>query len=68
MVIRRIFVFLIIIIAAFSFASADIDWPEETTGQKILKQYIESVNSYLIQQGESPVNSGFDIYPEFAVL
>lgn len=68
MVIRRIFLLFIVLITAFSSASADIAWPEETNGQKVLKQYIESVNSFLTQQGETPVNSGFDIYPGFAVL
>ena len=68
MVIRRIFLLFIVLITAFSSASADIAWPEETNGQKVLKQYIESVNSFLTQQGETPVNSCFDIYPGFAVL
>ena len=68
MVIRRFFLLLAAAILICTTAYAGIQWPEETAGEKILKQYIEHVNSYLEQQGESPVNRGFEIYPGFAVL
>ena len=68
MVIRRFFLLLAAIILISSTAYAGIDWPEETAGEKILKQYIENVNAYLEQRGESAVNRGFEIYPGFAVL
>ena len=68
MVIRRIFLLIAVLILACGAASADIEWPEETTGEKVLKQYIESVNGFLVQQGEMPINRGFEIYPLFAVL
>lgn len=70
MVIRRFFLLLtVLLLLVFQgTASAGIDWPEETTGEKMLKQYIGNVNSYLTQQGEMPVNSCFEIYEKFAVL
>ena len=68
MVIRRFFLLLAVMILICGTAYAGIDWPEETTGEKILKQYIETVNTYLEQQGESKINRGFEIYPLFAVL
>ena len=49
MVIRRFFLLLAAFILFFNAASAGIEWPEETNGQKVLKQYIESVNSFLTQ-------------------
>jgi hypothetical protein len=68
MVIRRVFLLLSALILAYSSAAADIEWPEETNGQKVLKQYIESVNSYLAQQNEMPINRCFEIHPSFAIL
>ena len=68
MVIRRIFLLLTVLLLSFSTAFAGIVWPEETTGQKVLKNYIERVNEYLIQQGETPVNSIFEIYHLLAVF
>ena len=44
MVIRRFFLLLAAFILFFNAASAGIEWPDETTGEKVLKQYIESVN------------------------
>ena len=49
-------------------AQAAMAWQQDTQGQQILKTYIESANYYLEQQGETPVNSLFEIYPTLAVL
>jgi hypothetical protein len=69
MVIRRISILLLVLILACNgIAAADIEWPEETNGQKVLKQYIESVNSYLAQQDEMPVNRCFEIHRSIAIL
>ena len=68
MVIRRFFLLLAAFILICNAASAGIEWPDETTGEKVLKQYIESVNSYLTQEGEMPVNRCFEIFGGFAVL
>ena len=50
------------------FAGADMEWKLETDGQKLLKEYTEHVNQLLMQAGEMPVNSLFEIYPGFAVM
>ena len=42
---------------------ADIVWPERTEGQKVLKAYVETANSFLISQGEPGINSLFEAYP-----
>ncbi|MBQ9251249.1 MAG: hypothetical protein IJ188_01260 [Clostridia bacterium] len=49
-------------------AQADIHWPENTEGQRILKSYVETANRFLIEQGEPGVNSLFEAYASFEVL
>ncbi len=45
-----------------------LSWPEKTEGQKILKQYVETANGFLQEQGEMPINSLFEAYPGFEVF
>ena len=49
-------------------AAAEIAWPEDTEGQRMLKRYAEQVNRYLIEQGEPGLNSLFEAYPGFEVF
>ncbi len=49
-------------------ALADIAWPEDTEGQRILKDYVHIANGFLQEQGEMPVNSLFEAYPSFEVF
>lgn len=49
-------------------ALADIAWPDQTTGQMLLKDYIQRVNENLTAAGQSPVNALFECYPSFAAL
>ena len=44
-------------------AGAEIKWPENTGGQRLLKTYAESANRFLIEQGEPGINSLFEAYP-----
>ncbi|MBR2822146.1 MAG: hypothetical protein IKE24_00445 [Clostridia bacterium] len=59
--------------AAFCFAVGmaggdDPAWPENTAGQRMLKQYVETANLFLIQQGEPGINSLFEAYRSSAVF
>ncbi len=47
---------------------ADIAWPENTEGQRILKAYAETANRYLKEQGEPGINSLFESYTGFEVF
>ena len=49
-------------------ARADVVWPEETAGQRLLKQYAAQADAFLIQQGEPGINSLFEAYRSFAVF
>lgn len=49
-------------------AFAEIQWQQETEGQKMLKEYIEAVNLLLAETGEKPINRLFEMYRGFAVL
>ncbi len=49
-------------------AGADIVWPENTEGQKMLKRYVETADGFLLEQGEQAVNSLFEAYPGFEVF
>ena len=48
--------------------TASIAWKENTPAQKLLKEYIENVNTYLIERGEQEINTRFEMYDQFAVL
>ena len=43
-------------------------WPENTEGQRVLKQYVETADRFLKEQGEPGVNSLFEAYAGFAVF
>ena len=45
--------FLLLPAAAFG----DIAWKQDTAGQRLLRQYVETANAYLLGFGEQPVNS-----------
>ncbi len=49
-------------------AGADIVWPENTEGQRILKAYVAEANGFLLEQGEPGINSLFEAYPGFEVF
>ncbi len=49
-------------------AGAEIAWPENTEGQKMLKRYVETANGFLTEQGEQAINSLFEAYPGFEVF
>ena len=48
--------------------TASIAWKENTPAQKLLKEYIENVNTYLIERGEQEINTRFEMYDQLAVL
>ena len=48
--------------------SASIAWRDKTPGQKMLKDYIENVNRFLVEQGEQEINTCFEMYNQLAVL
>ena len=49
-------------------ARADIRWPEETAGQRMLKQYLDKAGEFLIAQGEPGINSLFDAHRSIVVF
>ncbi len=59
---------LLLICLAVRMGSADVAWPESTDAQRQLKSYMETVNTYLIEQGEPGVNSLFEAYTGFEVF
>ena len=64
---RRLAALLLVMLLPFS-ALADMAWPDQTTGQQQLKEYITRVNDNLAQLGQQPVNRLFECYDSFAVL
>ena len=49
-------------------ALADIAWPDQTPGQRLLKEYVQRVNDNLVSAGQSPVNALFECYASFATM
>ncbi len=47
---------------------ASIAWREKTPAQKLLKAYIDNVNTFLVEQGEQEINTCFEMYDQLAVL
>lgn len=68
MVKRAVVLCVIMIVAVIFTASAEPAFETETEAQKTLKAYIDAVNTYLEQNGESPINRIFEMYPGFAVI
>jgi len=66
--VRRFLGVMAALVLVLSVAFADVVWPENTEGQKLLKTYMENVNRFLTEQGESPVNSLFEAYSGFEVF
>ena len=44
---------------------ASIAWREKTPAQKLLKAYIDNVNTFLVEQGEQEINTCFEMYDQF---
>ena len=68
---RRMVVAAALILAAvlaLAGSEAELRWPEETVGQRLMKQYAEQVNEFLILQGEPGINSLFEAYRSFEVF
>jgi hypothetical protein len=55
-------------ILVYTVCHGDMAWKSDTPGQLVLKAYIESVNTYLADEGEMTVNRIFEMYPSLAVL
>jgi len=66
--VKRFLTILFILLLLPTAAPADMAWKENTPAQKTLRQYMESVNHYLAEQGEQPVNSLFEMYDKQAVF
>lgn len=49
-------------------STASGNWKDNTPGQKILREYITDVNTFLIERGEQEVNTCFEMYNQLAVL
>jgi hypothetical protein len=47
---------------------AALRWKENTPGQKLLRTYITTANTFLAEQGETEVNSLFELYDSFAEM
>ncbi len=68
MVRRRTAALLAALILAAGSAAGEIAWPEETGGQRMLKQYVMQADTFLTEQGEAGINSLFEAYPGFEVF
>ena len=68
MVKRMVLSGLLALMMVLSSGIAEMQWKQDTPAQRMLKNYIETVNAYLVDHGETPVNSLFEIYNGFAVL
>lgn len=60
--VKRIVLLLLVIILAASAGSglAELKLREKTPAQKMLKAYMENVNTFLLENGELPINKIFD--------
>lgn len=65
---KRMLVPLLAVLILFASAVAEIRWPENTEGQRILKAYVETANRFLMEQGEKGINSLFEAYTGFEVF
>ena len=68
MVKRRLLAAAVLLILVTAICGAELSWTTDTSGQKLLKEYIESANQYLKEYGELPVNRIFELYPAIATL
>jgi hypothetical protein len=66
--VKRFFLFALAAVLAWTSAGAEIAWPENTGGQRMLKAYAETANRFLIEQGEAGINSLFEAYPGLEVF
>lgn len=61
--------FAVMLLTAGSIVLAEeLSWVQNTPAQTALKEYIENVNRYLTDQGETGINTIFEMYSAFAVL
>lgn len=66
---KKCLILLLILLHMFSLnAQAEIRWPDDTEGQKILKSYLELADRFLIEQGEAGINTLFEAYKGILVF
>lgn len=58
----------VLLVLLVSSAASAVTWPEDTPGQRKLKQYLEQANEFLVLQGEPEINSLFEAYRGFEVF
>lgn len=69
LMVKRLCALLCALLLLPASALGEISWPEPlTTGQTLLREYIDRVNQNQSQQNRGWVNSMFECYPTFAVL
>ena len=69
MVRSRLYIALVLLLLlTMPSAGADILWPENTGGQRQLKDYVATANRFLQEQGEPGINSLFEAYAGFEVF
>lgn len=66
--VKRVSAMLLALLFMITVAYAGLPLLQDTGGQQQLKTYIDRVNEFLTEAGESPVNSLFEEYNSFAVL
>ena len=57
-----------VLLAVCAGGTADVVWPEDTEGQRVLKEYAETANQFLIAQGEPGINCIFDRGKGFVIF
>ncbi len=62
------FTVMMILLPAWGLSSEIPGFPENTAGQRMLKQYAEQANLFLIQQGELGINSVFEAQRSMVVF
>ena len=66
--VRRWTAVLLVLTVLSAAALAEPQWPQDTEGQKTLREYTERLNQRLTEACEMPVNNLFEIYQGFAVM
>lgn len=65
---RRLLLGLVCLTLVIGRAAGEIRWNRDTAGQEMMVAYMENVNRFLLEEGEQPVNSLFEMYRSFAVM
>ena len=66
--VKRLSALILAIILLCGSSLADLNWKEDTPGQKLLKSYITNVNGFLAENGEQQINSLFELYNSHAEM